>query len=1445
MRFISRLMLFKAIEVASRTEASEADIDEAFQNAQTAIRKLYHMYTQITIESAIDSYGISIRSLLTPKSEDAGFTLPEVMVPIIALFATAFNLIYLLDAQGIIAIDWMNQAKVHTVISYIALQLVIFAVVGVFVDSVREPVQKYFGTKGAVIGLLTIFFTLDPIEKFMEIESISMSTFPWSDMIIPAIGVVWASKIFFERYKKIRKKRKARMDYLNMIHKDFTEQLKNFNSIIASLNNLQDKELFKQFHQYHHGMEALVKAAETAEQALELMEEEDIPDLTSGEAEELKISINAIRMRINLVKDYQKQLNDLLSNTIVMDAALQNYIKYLKTISVPTEKIRQITMALVEREILVVDNGVVSINPEKPVYKNTGDVIGDYMIHGDKVSGLVDRIIKLTPNSEPAQSAIEKYVSYLDNMKNIHDIYEDRMNYDAANNAQQTDLMMAHLVQRSIHEDTKVYVDISSILQAEKIIDLFITQDLNDLPVNLSLRDVTYLAELLTAMSDIRQEVITSFIEEVKAGGNADKIYEDIKYALKDLIEARLMLAKAIAFSSKKSFNDSGLEHNVRMAAGKMEDLRAYLDERKRHEEDAEKGNIFSKILPGLPKLNRTGIAKVTAMIAIFVIIAVSFIIAPVTGAFDAASGKIKSVKDAIITPLHPEQTVLMTEYVPLPNGSYRYMVKEVPLSEVEDGTLEMEGLNEVDRFIASIQPAVEETFDNGFRVVVKENRRADYVSINIPVFAGGNLDHGDTGIAHFLEHCLFLDTKNRTKAQLVEDLTGLGAKLNAFTNNDRTQYFINVPTQHFEEAMEIISDMLRNMQVTEENFEIERGVIIKEIQQRREQGATRRLIELMSNVGYKRSLYYRTVLGTKDTIQVMTLGQLMHWYRKHYVANNMSAVIAGNIDPQKAIEITKKYFGDMESGDIEPDMHPVEPPVAGFSEHTITWSGMPKDKQTVWFVWQTPRRVVEESALIDIVGQVLSAKDALRLFSIVEEKQLAMEIGAYNSQDQYRGQFFVYSDTKPEDYEKLRDAVIEEVQKFLDEGFKPGELDRIKTAIKAMKVYGRESIKSQASELLWGAPEGYAYVNDAYLARVLAATEEEVMDAARKYLKKDLLTIGSIKAGPTQDIPAPDLDPRIEITQYYPEHDTAAEQWIVDFENRMKLLNKAVKKTEVSTKRLEPVKKTFSNDAQIFVSQANNVPSVSVTAVINGGKRIEDLKTSGYSNMLAEIMGRGPEGLTYEELNEALADRGASVGVSASGDHIVIEMQFQSEHTDFFVKLLSDMITKPGFRGSDLEKLQYQTFQQLMREQNSPFGIFGNTLRPLLFKDHPYSMNSLGTEENIKAITVDKLRSFYNEVVNPQNLKIAFSGDVDADKIIPAMEEYLSVMKKTDAPVITLSDENAAVIEGVVKEEVRFPIPAAVLTVTFPAAPQSDDDRFIFAILDKVLGNFPTGRIV
>jgi len=404
---------------------------------------------------------------------------------------------------------------------------------------------------------------------------------------------------------------------------------------------------------------------------------------------------------------------------------------------------------------------------------------------------------------------------------------------------------------------------------------------------------------------------------------------------------------------------------------------------------------------------------------------------------------------------------------------------------------------------------------DNGMTVITDDMPHLESASLGVWVKAGSRSEsHLEHGISHLLEHMAFKGTASRNALQIAEAIENVGGDLNAATSIEHTGYFARVLKEDVALAADILSDILQNSTLDDDELAREQQVIVQEI------GAARdnpddHVFDLFQAAAFPNQPIGRTILGTVDSVKGFGAEAIQSYMDRNYVGNHMVLAAAGNVDHDQLVDIANDRFHDLRaSGAPEPE----KAVYVGGEERLIS------DHEQAHIVLGFEGRAYNSDGFYasQVLASILGGGMSSRLFQEVREKRgLCYSVYAFHWAFQDSGIFGVAASTGEEEVAELLPVVIDELRRAT-ESIEDEEVIRVRNQIRAGLLMSLESPSARAGQLarqqiLWGRPIPLQET----VERINRITADRVKEVAKQIFatrKISLAGVGPVSQLPDQD---------------------------------------------------------------------------------------------------------------------------------------------------------------------------------------------------------------------------------------------------------------------------------------------------------------------------------------
>lgn len=402
----------------------------------------------------------------------------------------------------------------------------------------------------------------------------------------------------------------------------------------------------------------------------------------------------------------------------------------------------------------------------------------------------------------------------------------------------------------------------------------------------------------------------------------------------------------------------------------------------------------------------------------------------------------------------------------------------------------------------------------NHMLVVVLPDHRSPAVTQMVWYKVGSvNEVKGKTGLAHFLEHLMFKETKNIPLGDFSRVISRKGGDLNAFTSYDYTAYYERIAKNHLELVLGMEADRMQGLVLQPEEVDRERDVVIEERRMRVENSPYSILASEMRRALFKDNPYGEEVIGTHEDVQHLSRENALEFYKKYYTPSNAILVLAGDITADEAKPLVEKTFGALKnSSDISSQR--TYPPVLPLTKIEHFEKKDPRVQNTQLIrVYQAPGLLqagIQQSVAIDIAAKILGGDDLSRLYQqLVAQDKIATDVTAYYDSSTFGAGTFKIIATlvsdKPEIIKKADQEITNVIHDFLSKGMTDDELERAKTVMRAHIIYMEDSQMSMAE--LYG-----LYMTAGFSAKQIQAIPEDINGIEEKDIMNDAEHILNVK---------------------------------------------------------------------------------------------------------------------------------------------------------------------------------------------------------------------------------------------------------------------------------------------------------------------------------------------
>lgn len=406
--------------------------------------------------------------------------------------------------------------------------------------------------------------------------------------------------------------------------------------------------------------------------------------------------------------------------------------------------------------------------------------------------------------------------------------------------------------------------------------------------------------------------------------------------------------------------------------------------------------------------------------------------------------------------------------------------------------------------------------YPNGLTVLVHSKNDVPVLSVHSWFKVGAKDEEpGKTGLAHFFEHLMFSGTEKYPQKQFESLMESKGIQYNAYTNQDSTVYYQQLPASELDFVLDYESDRLKNLKITNAKFESEKKVILEERLKRVEDSTEGLMMTTLFDKLFKTHPYKNPVIGLKNDLKNLTLNDANAFFSKHYKTSNLILSIAGAVNSDEAFKLVEKYYANI-PGEVLQGEHKkviqepeLEAPVKAIIAKDI-------EVEKVIIAYKIGKLGERESYAFDLLSHILSGDKTSRLYKkLVLQNSTVAQVAAYSYNLDDAGVFEIDLVLKEKaQKEGVLATIDEELKRLINIPVTKEELARaqlytVKETLKSLRSSQSRSRLLGLNEALLG--DYKRLFSDVDLYQTITA--QEIQTAAKnRFLNKNSVVVELVK---------------------------------------------------------------------------------------------------------------------------------------------------------------------------------------------------------------------------------------------------------------------------------------------------------------------------------------------
>ena len=733
-----------------------------------------------------------------------------------------------------------------------------------------------------------------------------------------------------------------------------------------------------------------------------------------------------------------------------------------------------------------------------------------------------------------------------------------------------------------------------------------------------------------------------------------------------------------------------------------------------------------------------------------------------------------------------------------------------------------------------SIAGITEYSFPNGLRVLLLPDPGSSTITVNATYLVGSRHEgYGETGMAHLLEHLLFITSTNGV--EIKQELEDRGARWNGTTWYDRTNYYETVPAsdENLLWALELEAERMVNMRVDRDVLDTEMTVVRNEFE-RGENSVTRVLEQRVMSTAYLWHNYGKSTIGSRSDIEDVTAVRLAAFYRKYYRPDNAALIVAGRVDPSNTLAMIAETLGTIPRPEvaIEPT-YTVEPPQDG--ERTVVLRRVGSG-QNLMIAYHTPAMAHPDAASVEVLSGILASGGTGRLERALEDtgKALSIRASAYSLHDPG---LILFSATLNDEQsiEEVQTILLNTLDDLTREGPTVEEVERARTRI----LQGMDRTMADSQRLAMTMTESSAagdwrllFTNYEQIRRV---TREDVQGVAERYLKDSNRTVGTFIAEPDTEravIPAaPGID--VLLASYPPDITVEAGEALDP--------SPASLETRIDRSTLD------GGFRLALLPKQTRGGRVQASITLRHGNESTLVGRDAVAELTAALLLRGTQSKSRQQLQDEMQALNATINVNGGLTSVTASISTTAENVVPAMRLATEILREPALPESDFEQIRAQRIARLERSLTEPESLVAETLQrhlsPYPRTDVRYVPTMREEIDNLRAVSLNDVVGFHQELYGADQGELVAVGQFDASAVEAAAEDLFGSWRSGQPYARIVNDyinveRIDTTIETPDKENARF---AAGLRLRMT---DSDADYAAMVMANYMLGGGITARL-
>ncbi|MBY0110064.1 MAG: insulinase family protein [Candidatus Babeliaceae bacterium] len=724
---------------------------------------------------------------------------------------------------------------------------------------------------------------------------------------------------------------------------------------------------------------------------------------------------------------------------------------------------------------------------------------------------------------------------------------------------------------------------------------------------------------------------------------------------------------------------------------------------------------------------------------------------------------------------------------------------------------------------------------NNGLAVLVLENHAIPKVSSQL-WYAVGSKDEKcrEKGIAHFIEHMIFKGTEKLSESDINLITHKLSGTCNAFTSYDYTGYLFDFPSAVWQQALPIMADCMRNCTFKQQFLNSEVKAVIQELKMYNDDfGST--LIEKMISTIFLDHPYHHPIIGYKYDLWSLNRDSLVSFYQKHYIPNNATLVVVGDVKPEDVFEHAQKNFESIPADNSYKHEVFYHTPDLNGGSVTIYRE---IQKPLFIFAFVVPGLKARLDYVLDCLTWIVGAGKSSRLYKkLVEEENIASDVNCFVYDLFDHSVLFVQVDPyNAQSQEYIKSIISHEMVRLMQ-----GEIGQ-EELVRAIKKTEMDFISLQENN------QKIAYIIGKYYTALQDETYlENYLQIDQSTLKKHIETIAQHHLSPAlmftgAVLPVAQEDKKL--LKSYQDISDAQDVKVLSAITRETAVENGLQVHSISKNYIQqdfnypqPQKTILNNGLRLLYHHDPAISKIEIIFDFQGKYFYDPEDKQGLTMMLFDMLQEGTKSYSSIDLAHVLESRGMSLG-SFPG---LVTLSMLSSDFRNGLEVLKEIICSPRLPKESFEHVRNRLLADVEDFWDDPQQFIGQLVRENIYDHHPYHKNIFGTKQTLSAITYDDIKNWLSRMITPIGTRIVIVGDLSNYDVAQEIEHVFSSW--SGAAVTPMEFPKLPEIQA---HEVQYPIVRDQITLAFAGVSVSrkDPDFDKLLLFDQVFSGGVLGSM-